>query len=359
MPTVDPASPIAGYYYDSATDKLRPIAGQPGPAGPIGPAGPTGPQGPGGLIGGYWSGTIGGWTFGTTVVTAAPNTPTISNGFTKIGTGILRCDIAGLYKMTGAFTFGGPTAWVIVQFVHWRGGVQQAIYSWVCGVSTTGFDMATAVAEFNMAVGDTFEIWVNGSGAGINFDGRSTLVIAPVTGVGPAGPQGPAGSLGTAVLNDLNDVTMGTPATPQVLAYDGAGQWRNQYKYGVLHRGNVSMDLGSQTVGGLRDLCTTTIPIQTVSCYVQVWGFVQFGFGGSGPTTCSYDLIRARDGGLYDACVGNAVAPAGGTIRNMILANDVAAAGVNPNVKSRINGLNFSGGNCYMSSALHWIVTET
>ena len=50
MPTLEPSNPIQGYYYDSVTDKLRPIAGQPGPQGPQGIQGPAGPAGPTGGV---------------------------------------------------------------------------------------------------------------------------------------------------------------------------------------------------------------------------------------------------------------------------------------------------------------------
>lgn len=43
MPAI--GSPVQGYYYDAATDTLRPIAAT-GPAGPAGPTGPAGPAGP-------------------------------------------------------------------------------------------------------------------------------------------------------------------------------------------------------------------------------------------------------------------------------------------------------------------------
>lgn len=139
-----------------------------------------------------------------------------------------------------------------------------------------------------------------------------------------------------------------------------SGAWIEFHSQGaaVLHRGSAVMDLGSITTGGLRDLAVTTIPTQTVSAYVQVWGYISIGFGGAGPCTGTMDLVRVRDSAMVDGVVGASQAPAGASIRYPMFYSDAVSASVNPNVKTRWNGTNYSGGNCYVSSALHWIVTD-
>jgi len=307
-----------------------------------------------GATAGYYGGGFNTLNLGaaSTNYELTPSTPVLKQGFTVVGSRI-RCDIAGTYHISAAITETAATAWwLIVTIAHFRGSTTVASYPVVAGVPANNFSANAAVATFALQVNDTVAVIVSSNGTP-TVDSRSQIAISSVG--GPKGDQGPPGSLGTAQLDSLTDVTiLPAPTDGETLLYNAAqAQWVNARPFPMVHQGRVTGALGSSTVGGVRDICVSTMPasfpyqVNVIGQAIAEWGF------GSGNTSCSADVLALLNGSAVDSAAAQFCNAAYWARTPLSFAYTINAGG-NPNCKLRISGLNFSGANCYFQGSLSW-----
>jgi hypothetical protein len=205
MPTPTVGAPLAGYYYDAATNQLRPLV-QGGPPGPVGPVGPTGPAGPPGGAAGQADNVS---LTGANVTIPAVGWQKVPLNSQNVGFNWDNtnkrwvCPTTGAYNISGVCSFTMTSAQnsrIIVSI--WVNGVERTRGTdYTAGTTTSTGAGGTAYCDTYLFAGDYVELysysnpvkaleWVGGS------TNSNMLTVRLLTGTGPTGPQGPQGIQG-------------------------------------------------------------------------------------------------------------------------------------------------------------------
>jgi hypothetical protein len=209
MATPTIGTPLAGYYYDAATNQLRPLV-QGGPPGPVGPAGPTGPAGPPGGAAGQADNVS---LTGTNVTVPAVGWQKVPLNSQNVGFNWDNtnkrwvCPTTGAYNISGVCSFtmtAAQNSRVIVSI--WVNGAERTRGTdYTAGTTNSTGAGGIAYCDTYLFAGDYVELysysnpvkaleWVAGT------SNSNMLTVRLLTGVGPPGPtgaQGPQGIAGT------------------------------------------------------------------------------------------------------------------------------------------------------------------
>jgi hypothetical protein len=207
MPTPTVGAPLAGYYFDAATNQLRPLV-QGGPPGPQGPAGPTGPAGPPGGAAGQADNISLSGTNITVPAVGWQKVPlnTQNVGFNWDNTNKRwTCPTTGAYNISGVCSFtmtAAQNSRVIVSI--WVNGVERTRGTdYTAGTTNSTGAGGIAYCDTYLFAGDYVELysysnpvkaleWVGGT------TNSNMLTVRLLAGVGPQGPAGPIGPQGPA-----------------------------------------------------------------------------------------------------------------------------------------------------------------